>query len=191
MDPSEVPPQGRRRFPLTVLWVVLLPVAVGVAIYLAGRSLTPDPSTSLFGNQGTAAMDLKARLGSALLCLALIQLLLALWMYRRLPGAGAAPRPVRTTHRVIGLLAFLLSLPIAYHCLVTYGIETSSTRVTIHSITGCVLYGLFVAKVIVVRSRRLPGWALPLTGGLLVGAIALMWYAAALWDLNGFNSPGL
>jgi hypothetical protein len=37
MDRSEVPPRGRRRFPLTVLWLVLLPVAVGVAIYLAGR----------------------------------------------------------------------------------------------------------------------------------------------------------
>jgi hypothetical protein len=106
MDPTEVPPGGRRRFPGAVVWVVLPPVAVGVAIYLAGRSLTPDPTTSLFGDQGTAATDLKARLGSALLCLALIQLLLALWMYRRLPGAGAAPRPVRTTHRVIGLLAF-------------------------------------------------------------------------------------
>ncbi|MFB7010841.1 MULTISPECIES: DUF6529 family protein, partial [unclassified Streptomyces] len=35
------------------------------------------------------------------------------------------------------------------------------------------------------------GWALPLAGGALVTAIALIWYAAALWYLNGFQTPGL
>jgi hypothetical protein len=170
---------------------VLLPFAVAAAIYVAGRRLTPDPTHGLFGTSGTDTMVLKARLGSALLCLALIQLALGLWMYRRLPLAGAPPRPVRNTHRAIGLLAFLLSLPIAYHCLITYGVQRTSTRVAIHSITGCLLYGAFVAKVLVVRNHRLPGWALPVVGSALVCAIALMWYTAALWVLNGFSVPGL
>jgi hypothetical protein len=59
----------------------------------------------------------------------------------------------------------------------------------VHSITGCVLYGAFVAKVLVVRSRRLPGWALPVAGGALVTAIALVWYTAALWFFAG-SAPG-
>ncbi|WP_406099726.1 DUF6529 family protein [Streptomyces sp. NBC_01013] len=169
---------------------VLVPVAVGVGIYLFGTLHTPDYGTGLFGRNGSAAVDLKAQLGTALLGLALIQLGLALWMYGRIPGVRAAPRRVRWGHRALGFLTFLLSLPIAYHCLATYGIETASPRTAIHSIAGCALYGAFVAKVIVVRSRRLPGWLLPAVGALLVLCIALLWYTAALWALNADSAPG-
>ncbi|GAA2784331.1 DUF6529 family protein [Streptomyces rameus] len=167
----------------------LLPVAVAVGVYAFGRTHTPDYTSGLFGRHGVGVLDLKARLGSALMALALIQLLLGLWMYRRLPGAGAAPHRVPPAHRLIGLLAFLLSLPISYHCVTAYGVDLSSSRVAVHSIVGCVLYGAFVAKVLVVRSRRLPGWALPAAGGTLVTAIALMWYTAALWFFAG-SAPG-
>ncbi|MDX2621059.1 DUF6529 family protein [Streptomyces sp. NPDC052071] len=102
-------------------------------------------------------------------------------MYGRVPGARSAPRPVPLGHRVLGFLIFLFSLPIAYHCLTTYGIQTTSPRVAIHSLAGCALYGAFVAKIIIVRSRHLPGWLLPVTGGLLVLGVALLWYTAALW----------
>ncbi|MEU1194732.1 DUF6529 family protein [Streptomyces sp. NPDC005813] len=169
--------------------VALLPVAVAVGVYVFGRTHTPDYTQGLFGQHGVGVVDLKARLGSALMALAVVQLLLGLWMYRRLPGAGAAPRRVQPTHRLIGLLAFLLSLPIAYQCITAYGVEFSSGRVAVHSIAGCVLYGVFVAKVLVVRSRRLPGWALPAAGGALVTAIALLWYTAALWFFAG-SAPG-
>ena len=171
--------------------LLLIPVAVGLGVWFVGRGLTPDPNSSLFGARYDEAMELKARLGSALLGLALVQLLLAAWMYRLLPGAKRAPRAVPLAHRLTGLLAFLLSVPIAYQCLSAYGVETTSPRVVIHSVTGCVLYGAFAAKVLVVRSRRFPGWTLPLVGGLLFCAIALLWYTAALWQLNGFDSPGL
>ncbi|KAB2973580.1 hypothetical protein F8R89_17145 [Streptomyces sp. SS1-1] len=171
--------------------LLLIPVAVGLGIWFVGRGVTPDPNSGLFGARYDDAMEFKARLGSALLGLALVQLLLAAWMYGVLPGSRPAPRAVPLAHRVTGLLAFLLSVPIAYHCLSAYGIETTSPRVAIHSVTGCVLYGAFAAKVVVVRSRRFPGWTLPLGGGLLFCAIALLWYTAALWQLNGFDSPGL
>jgi len=171
--------------------LLLIPVAVGLGVWFVGRGLTPDPNSSLFGARYDEAMELKARLGSALLGLALVQLLLAAWMYGLLPGAKRAPRAVPLAHRLTGLLAFLLSVPIAYQCLSAYGVETTSPRVVIHSVTGCVLYGAFAAKVLVVRSRRFPGWTLPLVGGLLFCAIALLWYTAALWQLNGFDSPGL
>jgi hypothetical protein len=169
---------------------ILVPVAVGVGIYVFGKQHTPDYNSGLYGQHGTDAVDLKARLGSALLCLALIQLCLALWMFGRLPGVRAAARPVRLSHRVLGYVVFLFSLPIAFHCLVTYGIETSSPRVAIHSFTGCAFYGAFVAKVIVVRSRLLPGWLLPVMGSLLVIGVALLWYTAALWVLNDYSVPG-
>ena len=55
----------------------------------------------------------------------------------------------------------------------------------IHSFTGCAFYGAFVAKVILVRSRRLPGWTLPVMGSLLVCGIALLWYTAVQHWFNG------
>ncbi|WP_327287352.1 DUF6529 family protein [Streptomyces sp. NBC_01198] len=170
---------------------ILVPIAVGVGIYVIGDHHSPEPDHGLFGDHGVAAMDLKARLGTVLLSLALVQLGLALWMYGRLPRLRAAPRPVRLGHRALGYVAFLLSVPIASHCLVTYGIETTSPRVAIHSVTGCAFYGAFAAKVLVVHSRRLPGWLLPIVGALLVVGIALLWYTAALWQLNGESVPGL
>jgi hypothetical protein len=170
---------------------VLLPIAVAGALYWYGRVHTPDYTGGLFGERGTDAQELKARLGSALMGLALVQLVLALWMYGHLPGLRAAPRGVHRAHRIGGLVAFLLSLPIAYHCITAYGVQLTDTRVAVHSLTGCALYGAFVAKVIVVRHRRLPGWALPVAGGALLCAIALLWYTAAFWYLNGLHAPGL
>ncbi|MGW7410633.1 DUF6529 family protein [Streptomyces sp. NPDC054833] len=182
---------SRSMRPLILTLSALLPIAVTAALYAYGQKHTPDYTSSLFGRRGNNANELKAQLGSALLGIALAQLLLALWMYRRLPGAGAAPRPVHTVHRIGGLVAFLLSLPIAYHCITAYGVQLTNTRSALHSVTGCVLYGAFVAKVLVVRSRRLPGWALPAAGGVLVTTIAVLWYSAALWFLNGYAVPGL
>ncbi|MFF4752097.1 DUF6529 family protein [Streptomyces sp. NPDC002514] len=173
-----------------VLWL-LLPVAVVAGLVWFGRVHTPDYQTGLFGQYADDARRLKAQLGSALLCLALIQVILALWIYGRLPALRAAPHRIHTTHRVIGLLAFLVSLPVARHCITAYGVQLTDARRALHSLTGCFLYGAFVAKVVVVRHRRWPGWALPLAGGVLVTVIALIWYSAPLWYLNGHQAPGL
>ncbi|MFC9759780.1 DUF6529 family protein [Streptomyces sp. NPDC056921] len=53
--------------------------------HLYGLVHTPEHRRSPFGVHDHAVILLKAQLGSALLGLALIQLLLALWMYGRLP----------------------------------------------------------------------------------------------------------
>src|SRR5512133_201610 len=121
--------------------------------------------------------------------LALVQLTLALWMYRKLPGAGAAPPTVPVLHRLGGASLFLLSLPAAMHCLLAYGVQLGDLRVAVHSLAGCFFYGAFAAKVLLVRSRRLPGWALPIAGGLLVSLIAVLWYSSALWYFNGARLP--
>ena len=164
---------------------------VAGAVFAFGRAHTPDYASGLFGRYGIEANDLKAQLGSALFGLAVVQLLLALWMYALVPGAGPAPRPVRRSHRVLGAVAFLLSLPIAYHCLDAYGVQFTDARVGLHSVTGCVLYGAFTAKVLVVRSVRLPGWALPVAGGLLFAAVAVMWSTGPVWQFSNSAAPGL
>ncbi|GAA2087386.1 hypothetical protein HKK74_13630 [Actinomadura alba] len=161
-----------------------LALAIAAALFAFGRIHTPDFASSLFGRRGDDANVLKAQLGTGLLGLALYQLTLALWMYQRLPGAGAAPRPVHPAHRIGGAVLFALSLPIAYHCITAYGVQTSSARVALHSLAGCFFYGAFAAKVLLVRSRHLPGWALPLAGGTLVTLIVTLWSSGALWQFT-------
>jgi hypothetical protein len=167
----------------------LLSAGVVAAIYVAGRVLTVDPAFSLFGRQYLAALSLKALLATIALGLAVVQVLLALWMYRKLPLAGSPPRPVRLAHRVLGFGLFALTVPIALHCLIAYGVQLTSARVAVHSLAGCFFYGAFVAKVLLVQSRRLRGWVLPVAGGLLAVTVAVLWYTAALWYYNGYQLP--
>ena len=47
----------------------------------------------------------------------------------------------------------------------------------------------FTAKVPLVQSRRLPGWALPAAGGALAILVAVLWYTSALWYYNGYQLP--
>jgi hypothetical protein len=163
--------------------------AVTGALYAAGRLLTPNYTFSLFGKTGLAAITLKSLLASVVLGLAAVQVLLALWLYRKLPLAGSPPRPVRPAHRVLGFALFAVTVPIAVHCLLAYGVQLSSARVAVHSLAGCFFYGAFTAKVLLVQSRRLPGWALPAAGGALAILVAVLWYTSALWYYNGYQLP--
>jgi hypothetical protein len=119
-----------------------------------------------------------------------VQVLLALWIYRKLPLAGSPSQPVRLSHRVLGAGLFVLTAPIAIHCLIAYGVQFTSVRVTVHSLAGCFFYGAFAAKVALVRSARLPGWALPAAGGTLAVMVAVLWYTSAAWYYNGYALPG-
>jgi hypothetical protein len=51
--------------------------------------------------------------------------------------------------------------------------------------------GAVAAKVLIVRSRRFPGWTLPLAGGSLVALIAILWYTSALWYFDNYSLPAL
>jgi len=162
---------------------------VAVALYIIGRVHTPNYATGLFGQTGLNAIMLKSALATAALGLAVVQVLLALWIYRKLPIARRAQKPVGITHRVVGSVLVALTLPIAIHCFLAYGVKLTDTRIMIHSIAGCVFYGAFVAKVLLVQSRKLPGWALPVAGGLLALLVALLWYTSALYYYNNFSVP--
>ena len=170
----------------------LAAIVVGVGLYVFGTQHTPDYTTSLFGQTGPDTFDLKSWLATGVLAFAVVQVALALWMFGKLPGVHAAPPEVTTAHRVIGAGAILLSIPIAYHCAFAYGVQTDlDTRVAVHSIAGCFFYGVFVGKVVLVRSPswRVPGWAIPLAGGTLAATVAVLWYTSALWYFNDFKLP--
>ncbi len=182
---------GRRLTTARLAGIGLVSVAVAVALYGAGRLHMPNYNFSLFGRVGLDALMLKPTLASVGLGMAALQVLLALWMYRKLPLVASPPRPVRLAHRIIGFVLFALTVPIALHCLIAYGVQLTTVRVAVHSLAGCFFYGAFVAKVLLVQSRRLPGWALPVAGGALAVVVALLWYTSALWYYNGYRLPGM
>jgi hypothetical protein len=172
---------------------LLLAGGIGAAIAL---------SLGIYGNAHAPATDLSITLGfadtitmkvwlaSVAVGFALVQLASALWIYGRLPLA-AAPGWLGSLHRLSGRLAFLVSLPVAYHCLYQLAFQDSSARVLVHSLLGCAFYGAFAAKVVIVRSHALPGAALPIAGGLVFTILVSVWLTSGLWFIseNGFPSP--
>jgi Family of unknown function (DUF6529) len=182
---------GRRTAALRLAGIGLLAAGVAVALYVAGRVHTVNPAVSLFGRQYAAAIALKSLLATVVLGLAVLQVLLALWMYRKLPLADSPPRPVRITHRAAGFVLLALTLPIAAHCLIAYGVQLTSTRVAVHSLAGCFFYGAFAAKVLLVQTRRIPRWVLPAAGGTLAIVVAVPRYSSAPWYYDGYQLPDL
>ncbi len=166
-------------------------VTTGV-LYIIGRAIVRTSSYSTVGLFGqttyTGVISLKSLLATIALGLAVVQVLLALWMYGKLP-LGRAPKRIALTHRVTGVAAVLVTLPVALHCAIAYGVQISQPRVLVHSVAGCFFYGAFLAKVLLVHSRKLPGWALPVAGGILAVLIAVLWYTSALWSYHGFSLP--
>lgn len=164
-------------------------LGAGIALTLGIYGNAHSPASDLTITLGfTNTITMKVWLATIALVFAVVQLLSALWMYGRLP-LGAAPAWLGGVHRVSGRLAFLLSLPVAYHCLYQLGFQHTSARVLIHSTLGCLFYGAFAAKVLIVRSRNLPGSALPLAGGLVFVLLVYIWLASALWYIDQFGFP--
>jgi len=95
---------------------------------------------------------------------------------RRILGA-----PVNVIHRWSGRLAFVCTLPVAFHCIFILGFRSTDARVLAHSILGSFFYGAFAVKVWVVRERALPGWALPAAGGALFAVLATLWLSSSYW----------
>ncbi|MBI4883601.1 MAG: hypothetical protein HY826_06040 [Actinobacteria bacterium] len=162
-------------------------VAVLAGVY--GRLHDPASETTIKLFFSTT-LHLKAWSTTAILVLVLLQLFGALWMYGKLP-LGTAPDWVGPMHRISGSLALLLSLPVAYHCLWSLGFDPSHTtygsRRFWHSLFGCAFYGAFATKVIVVRSKKMPGWALPIIGGLLFTLLIALWLTSSLWFFRQFG----
>jgi len=169
----------------------LLAAAIACGVYAWAKNGTPDYGTSLFGQTGPDTLPLKSWLATGVLGLALVQLCTALWLYGRIGRGRVRPRRLGTAHRLTGATAILLSLPIAYHCLFAYGFQDFDSRVLVHSLAGCFIYGAVAAKILVVRWRGLPGWVLPVAGGTLVSLVMLLWYTGALWYFNNHSLPVL
>jgi hypothetical protein len=170
---------------------LLVPLVVGAAVAVAlgayGKVHTPT-GHALFHAPFPSMFAMKVWLTVAALGFALIQLLTALWMYGRL-GRADAPGWVGPLHRTTGIIAFLLTVPVALHCLWALGFQSTDARVLAHSLLGCLFYGAFVAKVLTLRSKRVPGWALPWVAGLLLTVLVAVATTSAVWYLATIGLP--
>ena len=180
--PAEPAPASRRL-------IIALLVGGAIALSLGVYGHVHDPSQKLvFTLFFSSTIAMKVWFATVALAFAVVQVTTALWLYGKL--GIAVPARLGDVHRISGRVAFIFTLPVAYHCLWSLGFQSSSTRVLLHSIFGCCVYGAFAAKVLIVRSRGLPAWALPVAGGLMLSTLVLVWLTSALWliDHQGFPS---
>jgi hypothetical protein len=111
-------------------------------------------------------------------------------MYGRLgPLNRHAPARLGLVHRLVGAVALLVSLPVAYHCLWALGFESYTGRVLLHSLAGCLVYGAFVVKVVGLHGDASPGWLVPVAGGALFTLLVVTVLTSAVWYLGTQGLP--
>lgn len=160
--------------------VVAIGAAVTVALATYAR-VHPPTGAGITTLGFPAVLPMKVALTSGAAALALVQAGSALALWGRLPGLSTTPQWVAPLHRWSGTAAFLLTVPVAYHCLWSLGFQTTSPRVLAHSILGCLFYGALATKLLVLRSTRVPERTLPVAGGVLVALLVGAWTTSALW----------
>ncbi|MGY1617311.1 DUF6529 family protein [Geodermatophilus sp. SYSU D00691] len=179
--------------PLTAFAVGAV-VALLVGVFGRVHDPTLDGTTTL-GYPTVLAM--KTVVATGIGVLVVVQVVTALWIYGKL--GIHVPAWLGTVHRSTGAVALLLTLFVAYHCLWSLGLEVGtlpdgeevSTRTFVHGLLGCAVVGAVVVKLVAVRSRRAPGWFLPVAGGLLFALLVLAILTSALWYVRerGWPTP--
>lgn len=166
--------------PTKLLGIGLAGAAVALALGVYGDVHTPTgekPYTLFFSD----TIQLKVWFATAAMLVAVLQVLLAMRIYGRLGWPKQEPSWLGDAHRLAGTVAFVLTLPVAYHCLWSLGFQSTDTRVLVHSLAGCFFYGLFVTKVLAVRVHGLPGWTLPVVGGAVFTALVVIFLTSSVW----------
>ena len=178
--------------------VPLVAFAAGavVALLLGVFGRVHDPTLSGTTDLGfRTVIEMKVVVSLVIGVLAVVQLLGALWIYGRL--GRQAPAWAGTAHRVSGALALLLTVFVGYSCLWALGLESGRldsgekvpVRAVVHGVLGCAVFGAVVVKVVAVRTRRAPGWFLPVAGGLLFTLLVVVVLTSAAWYVGARGWP--
>ncbi len=184
MVDRSVPAPGRAGAAVALLVGAAVAVVLGVYARVHQPSFRP---LFLFGFSGM--LQLKTWLATGVLALVLVQVLSALWMWGRLPTTKDAPGWIGPIHRWSGAVAFVLSLPVALHCVWSLGYDTTSFRVVAHSTLGCAFYGAYAAKMLGLRLRDKPKWFLPVIGATVFTLFVLVWLTSAAWFFSRSGVP--
>ncbi|MEQ8839489.1 MAG: DUF6529 family protein [Acidimicrobiales bacterium] len=168
-----------------------VPFAAGAATALALGiyASVHEPTGRDFVLTGfSSASSWKSMFASVTVVLFFVQISLGLRIAGRLGPRLPPPPWARDVHRLVGTIAFGMSIPVVFHCLWTLGYRADDTRLALHSLLGCVAYGLYVAQVLTVRSGDRPEWAVPVTGAMLGIAMIVAWWTSALYFYAGIGS---
>jgi hypothetical protein len=137
--------------------------------------------TDLVTTVFSSTIAAKAWLATAAVILALVQVTTAARIYGKLSFLPERGPAIARLHRWSGRIAFVCTLPVFFHCVTILGFQTPDARVAIHSLVGTFLYGVFVAKVLIVRDHSLPRWGLPTAGLSLASTRVVLWRTASSW----------
>jgi hypothetical protein len=170
---------------------LLVPIVGGlvVAVALGVFAQAHDPTRHAIDVPGfSSTLSVKTWLTTVATVLAVVQVVTASGMWGRLGLADATwTAPL---HRWSGRLAVAATIPVVVHCVYAIGFESATTRVLLHSLLGCFFFGAFVAKMLALPRGNLPGWAIPVLGGLVAAALVALWLTSALWyfDTHGVGA---
>ncbi len=167
-------------------------IALLVGVIGKAHDPTLDGTTTLGFD---TVLEMKTAVSCLIGVLVVLQLLGALVIYGKL--GLRAPSWLGPAHRASGTVTLVLALVVAYHCLWALGLESGTfedgtqvpLRTVAHGVLGCALMGAIVVKIVAVRSRRAPGWFLPVAGGLLVTLFALTLLTSVAWYLTAKGWP--
>lgn len=167
-----------------------------VAVLLGVLGRVHGPTLSGTTDLGfRTVIEMKVVVSSVIGVLVVLQLLSALWLYgvigRRVPSW------LGTAHRISGAVALLLTVFVGYSCLWALGLEIGTlpdgekvpVRAVVHGVLGCAVFGAVVVKVVAVRSRRAPGWFLPVAGGMLFTLLMVVVLTSAAWYVGTEGWP--
>lgn len=167
-----------------------LPFAVGAAtaLSLGIYAAAHEPTGRDFVVTGFASVaGWKSAFASVTMALVIVQVSLGLRLTGRVGPRVAPPPWAHDLHRLVGTVAFGISIPVAFHCIWAVGYQSSDSRLAVHSLFGCVAYGSYVAKIMTARTADRPQWALPAAGSLLGIMMLTVWWSSAFVHYLGSN----
>lgn len=186
--PTQPWPVPRERTTSTAAKLIvpsLIGALVALALGIYGRVHSPTGiaiNIAGFSSPGTV----KSWLATGATVFAIVQVGSALVMYGKVPRV-TAPEWIGGLHKWSGRIAFLLAVPVAIHCLYALGFQQYSTRVLIHSAVGCLFFGAFTVKMLILPKRGLPGWVLPVAGAVVFTLLVVIWLTSAYWFFSTFG----
>jgi uncharacterized protein DUF6529 len=165
--------------------------AVALALGVYGR--VHEPTHRAIVDLGfPSLLAMKSWLTAVATALAIFQLLSALRIYGRVQPRRPTVSWLPAAHRWSGTAAFVISLPVAYHCLWSLGFATDrGARPIIHGLLGCAFYGAMATKLLSLRATRLPKWAIPVIGATLVTTLTGIFLTSSLWFFTTVDFPAL
>ncbi len=162
---------------------LLVPVVIGclVSVSLGVYGDSHKGKSIVFQVSGFENLiRVKSWMAAAVALFALIQVGSALVLYGKIRGV-TAPSWIGAVHRWSGRLAFFTAVPVAVFCLYGIGFQAYDTRVLLHSLLGCLFFGVFITKMLMLTRQGLAGWVLPVLGGLVFTVLIGVCLTSSLW----------